>query len=195
MKNSIRCWSQPIREGCTHIMVVQDDVEVVNDFVQICNRIVQTFKRAIFVLHYRKITPKDRKVDSPFICLKNKNVAGQCVIMPKELVDGYIDFYRKHVKQTDYPHDDGAIRTYAWLNDIPVFSTIPALVNNLGTDSSVIDKSHIDRTATTKVWEGKNGAAEQEWSCKKYSVVYYPSYLQLPEFNEVIKQKRKMQYV
>lgn len=194
IRNSARCWAQPATAGETHIMVLQDDIEVVNGFLNYAEQMVTAFPRAIFTLHYKKIRYEDQKTRSPYLLLKNKNVSGEGIIMPKEIAERYIEFFKANVEHSSYPHDDGAIRTFALLNDIPVFTTVPALINNLCPTDSVIDKSHNDKNAKTHVWRGRD-ASTVDFGNKAYSICYYPTFLQMPEFNEAIKEGKKRRYV
>lgn len=190
--NALRVWGAELEDDITHLLVLQDDIEVVNDFLEIVNKCINQFPKAIWGFFNYVLEYSDRKADSPYILMKNCNVKGESMLMPKEYISGYIDFYNKNLKELNYPHDDATCRMYAFVNDIPVFSTIPCLVNNLCPTNSVM--GHNDANHYSRVWEGKNIDVKQ-FDTKEYSISRkFPIFTHLPKDNELnvrIKEKMK----
>lgn len=191
LPNAMRAWSAPIKEGCTHVMVLQDDIEVVDDFMEICNIAIRTFPRAAIIPFCRYLKPEDRKTDSPYIYMKNKQVSGQCIILTRDDAEKMVQFYETKVKHLKYRHDDGVIGTYLLLNDTPTFSTIPSLVQHICPEDSVIHRSHNFAKNISYVWEGRDVLNRYDWTDKRYSVFSLAHNFYVPEFKNEIREKRK----
>lgn len=189
--NALRIWGTPLKEDETHLLVLQDDVEVVNNFVEIANKCIAQFPKAIFGFYNYVLRHEDKHRDSPYILMKNHNVKGESMLMPKEYIQGYIDFYNTELKSKGYPHDDATCRMYALLNDIPVFSTIPCIVNNLCPTNSVM--GHNDANHYSRVWEGYDVDVKQ-FDTKEYSISRrFPIFTHLPKNDPLnIRVKEKL---
>lgn len=190
--NALRIWGTPLADDETHLLVLQDDVEVVHNFLEIANECINQFPKAIFGFFNYVLRYEDRQRNSPYILMKNHNVKGESILMPKDRIQGYIDFYNRELKSKNYPHDDATCRMYALLNDIPVFSTIPCLVNNLCPVNSVM--GHNDANHYSRVWEGYDVDAKQ-FATKEYSISRrFPIFTHLPKndpLNIRVKEKLK----
>ena len=189
--NALRIWGTPLEHDETHLLVLQDDVEVVDDFVEIANICINQFPKAIFGYFNYVLRNEDKINNSPYVLMRNCNVKGESILMPKEYINGYIAFYEENLKALNYPHDDATCRMYALLNDIPVFSTIPCLVNNLCPTDSVM--GHNDANHYSRVWMGKT-VDVQQFKTKEYSLSrYFPIVTHLPKHNELnIRVKEKI---
>jgi hypothetical protein len=165
--NALRIWGTPLKDDESHLLVLQDDVEVVNNFVEIATKCINQFPKAIFGFFNYTLRYEDKQRESPYVLMKNHNVKGESMLIPKEYIQGYIDFYNSELRAKNYPHDDATCRMYALLNDIPVFSTIPCLVNNLCPVNSVM--GHNDANHYSRVWEGYDVDVRQ-FETKEYSI-------------------------
>lgn len=196
--NAMRIWGTPLKDDETHLLVLQDDVEVVDDFLKIVNICINRFPEAIFGFFNYTLRYEDKQTESPYVLMKNHNVKGESMLMPKERIQGYIDFYNRELREKNYPHDDATCRMYALMNDIPVFSTIPCLVNNLCPVNSVM--GHNDKNHYSRVWEGYNVDIKQ-FETNEYSVSRpFPIFTHLPKddalnirIREKLERRRKLE--
>ena len=101
--------------------------------------------------------------------MKRPNLKGQGIVMPVKYKDAFIRFYHENLE--GYPHDDAAIRMFAYMNDIPVIGTIPALGQHLGAHDSVISathNAHNELSRISKVWAGHK--IDENWETKDYAI-------------------------
>lgn len=153
MWNAIRAWSSYKDDpAATHWCVMADDTDVVNNFMTLEQMCVERFPDAIWTF-YGQMSAKNRPARTPYIQLSSCNVRGIAFLMPVRLVDGYVDLCKKMLAEYGYKRDDGCARIYAFMNNIPVMTTIPSLVRSHEIESS-IKGHHITRN--TDVWFGKD---------------------------------------
>lgn len=169
IKNCLRAWGEPCKPETTHLAVLQDDIDVVDDFKEIVERITSNFPDAIIAVCEWSLEMRDRKDGTPYVLMKRPNLKGQGIIMPVKYKDAFIRFYHENLE--GYQHDDAAIRMFAYMNDIPVVGTIPALGQHLGASDSAISKNHNARNETSrisKVWTGHK--INENWESKDYAI-------------------------
>lgn len=130
-KTSRRAFTQPFAYGTTHRCVLQDDVDVCEGFDELVNTLVNLFPDAMFSLYSRKRDGAD--IPDGSIVRTGGRIWGQCVIIPKNYIDG---IYEKYDSGYDgYIHDDGFYCGYAKWKKIPVLTTYPCAVRLLDEDS------------------------------------------------------------
>lgn len=164
--NAKRAWLSPIPKGCTHRLVLQDDVVVCNDFLEICNKIITVFPDAIFALYGGCwVKPEMRKNDSPYINYRGCGIGGPAIIMPVEHIAKMIVWSDK-VFGEDYKHDDGRIGFYALCNGVQVLGTIPDLTDHLPVQTMI--RGHNRKDRVSKSWIGED-IGYQDWDNTDYN--------------------------
>lgn len=140
----------------SHILLLDDDAEAVNNFRQIVNIAVRTFPDAIWTFYTNTHHLRDRPSDTPYLELFNKNIRGICLVMPRYMIRGFLDFYDTRIAPfyPKYNHDDTAKKMYALLNNIKVMTTIPCLVRAIPIKSTM--PTHHNITQNTDCWQGKD---------------------------------------
>lgn len=153
MWNAIRAWGQYVSEpDATHWCVMADDTDVVNNYMELERMCVERFPDAIWTF-YGQMSAKSRPATTPYIRLSSCNVRGIAFLIPTNMVQGYVNLCKMMLSEYNYKRDDGCARIYAFLNDIPVMTTIPSLVRSHEIESS-IKGHHITRNSD--VWFGKD---------------------------------------
>lgn len=168
MWNALRTWGSPTKEDTTHLLVLQDDVEVVDNFLEVCQVMIDTFPDAIFGLCDRSVTFSDKKEGTPYLKLRRCDVSGQAIIMPVKYINKFIAFYHKNLK--GYPHDDGAIMMFAIINDVEVFTTIPSTVQHIEPERSVISHTHNSAGKISRVYMGSKSLAVEPFKTKDFGL-------------------------
>lgn len=158
--NALRIWGEDYGDDVTHVLVLNDDADVVDNFTEVAQKCIDKFPNAIFGFWNNQLRWEHRERDTPYMLMKNHNVKGISILMPRKHIGGYLAFYDKHLRPIKYQHDDGACRMYAFLNDIPVFCTIPNLVEELCPQNSVISRTHNSANNYSRVWTGRADAAD-----------------------------------
>lgn len=168
--NALRAWSAPLKPDETHLLVLNDDADVIDNFTEIVHKCIEHFPVAIFGFWSNQLRYEHKTKDSPYIMMKNHNVKGIAFMMPKRYIEGYLKFYDDNLRRLNYQHDDATCRMYAFLNDIPVFSTIPSLVEELLPQDSSISRTHNSANNYSRVWEGRQRIDPAMFDTKEYSI-------------------------
>lgn len=160
MYNARRCWKSKLDTNITHRLVLQDDLELCNDFLSNVQNCIEIFPNAIWSLYSSRITYNDQ-VDktTPYVSITGNGVHGQAVIIPVQYIKPLFEWIDKTLGK-EYPHDDCAIGTYANINNIPVFTTVPSMVQHLGHSDSVL--KYNNKNKISKVYIGKD-LSHVEW--------------------------------
>ena len=149
-----KAWTAPLPEGCTHRLVIQDDIDVVNNFVTLVNKVVTKFPNVAWTFNGGTWTTNNmKKNNSPYIRLKGCRASAQALLLPVEHIQPMIN-WSDDMFGVDYKHDDGRISWYCCANGIPMYSTIPSLVSHIQVDSCIPHHNRKDRI--TKTWVGVN---------------------------------------
>lgn len=135
-----RAWTYPT-EG-SHVMVLQDDIELSNGFLDICNIIAKTHPKKIvslFPYQFMRRPIGMRKMVSPYI--RTRVLSGCGIIMPAEYIKPCIESFPEDAMQ-----DDTMIYNWAKSRGVWVITTIPAILQHIGDDSVIDPKKAIRRT-------------------------------------------------
>jgi hypothetical protein len=165
MYNARRCWLSPLEHNqVTHRLVLQDDLELVDNFLDIVKQALDSFPDAIWSLYSSRIYYEDRESDdTPYLSIKGNGVHGQAIIIPVKYIKDCFNWIDETLG-FDYPHDDCAIGTYANVKNIPVYTTIPSLVQHLAPNESAL--KYNNKNKISKVYEGKD-VSHIDWTNKK----------------------------
>lgn len=144
-----------INSGTTHVAMFDDDADVVNSFKEIVLLAVERFPDAIWSFYSGQITASVRTKSTPYVVLSNHNMRGIGTCIPAKYIQGYFDFFESRcsgltIRGKTWPHEDCAWKMYSLLNRIPVMTTIPNLVKDLGIKSTL--GHHI--TKNSDCWQG-----------------------------------------
>lgn len=135
ISTSKKTWSLPTE--CSHVLVLNDDVELCENFVCICNTMINTHPHSIFSLfsfQFMNGEAVNRRggfpSDSPYV--EVNSVSGIGIIMPSRYIMPCINSWRENAK-----HDDTNICNWAIKNDIQILTTMPGIIQHLDFKSSV----------------------------------------------------------
>lgn len=140
----------------THLLMLDDDAVTVNNFKEIVEMAVSRFPDAIWSFFDNSHEYKHRPKHTPYLELFNKNVRGICLVMPRQLVQPFLDFWDEEIapKYPKWNHDDTGKKMFALLNDIRVMSTIPSLIYARQIRSAM--PTHHNITENTSCWRGRD---------------------------------------
>ena len=135
-----RAWSIPT--DASHVLVLQDDVEVCHDFKFYCETICGNFPDAIFGLfpfQFRTADYLRRWPKSPYVT--SADLSGAGIIMPTKYIKPCLEAWKDEISG-----DDVNIRDWAVDNGIMILTTIPALIQHIGFVSVFNPKRSIGMT-------------------------------------------------
>ena len=122
----------------THLVVLQDDVELCNNFVDICYQIVAAHPDKIvslFPFDYQIYSEQYENIGTPYLAV---NIMSGCgVIMPVQYIKPCFNYIQSEFN--DKIEDDKGIREWAEYAGIDIITTIPALIQHIG-DRSILNK-------------------------------------------------------
>lgn len=135
MYTAQKAWNSPIPEGCTHRLVLQDDIELCNNFLEIIDSISKAHSSQIISLFHCEAYSDGIKYAS------TRRLWGCAVMMPIEFIPLCWQ-YIAHIPEEPWGkdmirHDNNCIMMWAINNNIPVINTVPSLVQHIGDESLV----------------------------------------------------------
>ena len=152
-----KAFTQPVPEGVTHRLVLQDDAELCPDFLQYANMMINTRPDDVFflvALDYQEKYDCVENLESPYIKL-HRMVQGCAIIMPvkyiKRCFNDLVTMYPGI--SVGEPHEDTAIILWCDKNRIPVTTTVPSIAQHIGDHSSLFGYVIPTRTAYFGDWE------------------------------------------
>ena len=151
----------------THIAVLCDDLELCNQFEEIVTTMCEVFPNVIFSPYNSRLQYTDRKTSSPYVRVNGCGVYGQCVIIPVSLIDKFLSWAEKHCPE-NYPHDDVAVGEFAYQTGVPVFATIPCILQHIEPCNSILKYNSPNKTS--KVYNGQIAPSAENWLDKNYSI-------------------------
>lgn len=122
---------EPSSEDITHILVIQDDIEVCNKFESIVETIVSQFPEAIWNFFNNKFN--DRTEYNYFYFTKDYEPIFSCqaVCMPVDFAQRCFAWCDKNLDDFSRFSDDGSIKLFALTNKIRMIGTTVPLVQHL----------------------------------------------------------------
>lgn len=135
MPNARRTWLAPTE--ATHVCVLQDDLELSNRFPEIVEKCADNFPSSIFSFFQSQLKEEDKGANTPYIQIRGCGMYGQAIMIPRKMIP-VMFYWIDENYGVDYRHDDTAIGFFASMNDIPVMSTIPSIVQHLGHNDSTL---------------------------------------------------------
>lgn len=135
-----RAWSKETDKS--HVMVLQDDVELCKDFLKYCYIIINKFPDfvvSLFPFQFRRNTDLGRWPVSPYVQVKY--CSGQGVIMRSDYINPCLSEWKDEI-----PGDDTNIERWANSKGIKIISTLPSIIQHIGDDSVYDPSRSVGRT-------------------------------------------------
>lgn len=138
MYTAKKAWTSPIPCGCTHRLVIQDDIEVCDGFLEIAEKVAEKYTTQIVsFFHCEQYSNELRYVYTNMLW-------GCAIMMPIQQIIECWD-YIEHIQERPWfknaqdiiRYDDNCIVAWAAENQIPIINTVPSLVQHIGNDSLV----------------------------------------------------------
>jgi hypothetical protein len=161
-----KCWLHPLQPGCTHRLVLQDDLELCTGFRVVAHLAAAAFPEAIFSFFNPRLRFTDRKTASPYILIPGGGCYGQAIMIPAPLIKPCFRWVDRALG-VGYEGDDTAIGLYSHARDVPMMATIPATVQHLAPMNSALGYNNPRKVS--KVWQGRDLAGE-DWNNRNYSM-------------------------
>lgn len=138
MYTARKAWNLPIPDGCTHRLVLQDDIEICDGFLDIIDVVAKKHpSQIVSFFHCENYDGENRYVNT-------SRLWGCAVMIPTCLLKGCWE-YIKHIPKEPWctkpelvmPHDTDCIMLWAIENSVPIINTVPSLVQHIGDNSLV----------------------------------------------------------
>lgn len=130
MYTARKAWTAPLPNGCTHRIVMQDDVEPCVGFLEIAETVAK--KHTAEVVSFFHMIPC--RTSSRYVRLPELSACA--IMLPAKYVLPCWDRIA-NLPEEAQEHDDGCIFMWATENGVPIVHTIPALVQHIGDNSLV----------------------------------------------------------
>ena len=135
-----KAWSSPIPEGCTHRLVLQDDVELCDDFIKHATSIADRHKtHAVSLINFLQPKNYPNYRNTPYY--KLDVMAGCAIMLPVNIINDMIQWCDESEDEILKPHDDLMISKYCREHNILKVATIPSIVQHIGHES-LFDKEY-----------------------------------------------------
>lgn len=139
MYTAKKAWTSPVPNGCTHRLVLQDDIEICDNFIDIVEQIsIKNTSQIVSLFHCEKYEDDIRYIST-------RRLWGCAIMMPVSFIPLCWE-YIEHIPEKPWcgdnakiimRHDNDCIALWSIDNSIPVINTIPSLVQHIGDDSLV----------------------------------------------------------
>jgi len=157
--NSKRAFTYPTAKS--HILVLADDSKVCDDFLIIVNKIINKHPNTIISLFDYYDMPQ---FDTPYLNVKNKQITGQAIIIPKTMINTIFTY--KYNSFFNTTNDDTHIVLSAKHFGLPVMLITPNIVNSQAFVSTINNDGGI----TSKSF--KQDVSDVDWDSDKVVDVY-----------------------
>lgn len=144
----------------THVLIMQDDLELCDGFLEICSKIIEKYPSAIWTLFNSRIKDSDKKNDTPYIKIVGCGCYGQAIIIPVSILEDMKKWCRENCYTNGVIWEDVAVGEYAKRKDVDVMSTIPSLVQHIGARSSLVGHNF---GMVSSVWKGRQKPLSENW--------------------------------
>ena len=145
MYTARKAWTVPIPDGCTHRLVLQDDIEICDGFLKIVDKVALKHSNAVVTFFRCEEYPADARYhDDP-------RLWGCAIMIPVAMLDDLWWFVDNRLPVVALPqlheiikHDTTCIRYWLRYRHIPCITTVPSLVQHIGDESLVgIDRRRV----------------------------------------------------
>lgn len=134
------------RPGTTHVVVLQDDMAPCGEFRRLVEEAVDAAPEVpVSLFSLRRVIRDAREAGRSWAL--SKDGAGPCTVLPAGWVRPFLDWARGSVR-ADYKHDDRRLMAWLiWTGRIPVWHTVPSLVEHVAPSESLLGNSNRTRLA------------------------------------------------
>lgn len=146
------------RPSHTHVLVMQDDILPCQDFIP-------TVEQIINLLPNQPITFFTNNPAADVAVMQDKRwvtlsvwLMAQAYVLPVEIIDDMVAWIDEYVKE-DVRFDDERMAMYFYYHKIPVYATVPSLVEHLGWNSTTLS-TYTDK-ARKNIFKPENRMARQ----------------------------------
>ena len=127
--NARRAWGT-VTGNATHHLVLSDDAEVCANFIEIAEEALAVHDDSVVTFfNARKDVLAAKERGDSWIRLSTF-LWGQSMVMPVYMIPRFLRWARENVKE-GYPHDDAMLGMFCEANEVPIYCTVPHLVNHL----------------------------------------------------------------
>jgi hypothetical protein len=134
MYTAMKAWTYPLPNGCTHRLVLQDDIDISNNFTSHINAIAKRHPTHIVsLINFLNPTNYPNKRGTPYY--KVNNMAGCAIMMPVQFIKPCMDWCKNSDNEILKPHDDLMISEYCRTHNIMMVSILPCIVQHLNIDT------------------------------------------------------------
>ena len=201
--NAKRIWMMEPAEGCTHKLVLQDDIDLVYEFLYYVNKCLKFRPDAVWSFYTgneaEKFIPDD--TTTPFVRMRGCRMCAPAILMPNKYISRIVKD-TDTIFGTDYKHDDDRICWWCMMNGVDVFTVIPALIHHRKIQSTL--NGH-NRIRQSKFWVGKDiSKLNIDWGTNTFaeSKFVLPNMWQpdekyrekVKEYRSIAKAKEKRKY-
>jgi hypothetical protein len=129
MYTARKAWATPVPEGCTHRLVLQDDIEICDNFIEIVNKVAKSKPNQIISFAHLEELPTDNRYYSQIFDM------GIALMIPVKLLNDFWWFVDNRLPVIAKPrlnellkHDTTCMRYWIRYQNIPCVTTVPSLV-------------------------------------------------------------------
>lgn len=139
MYTARKAWLYPLPEGCTHRLVLQDDIDVCEDFIKHATAIADRHPtHVVSLICFNEPTNYPNKKNTPYYKIKD-NMSGCAIMLPVDIIKPCMEWCEESNDEILKPHDDLMISKYCRDNNILMVTIIPSIVQHLGGYESLLN--------------------------------------------------------
>lgn len=166
--NAKNIWQMESAVGCTHKLVLQDDIDLVYNFLDYVDKCIEFQPKAVLAFYVGKkaeVCIKDNS-ETPFVRIRGCKVSGQAILMPVEYIKKMI-YDTDRIFGLDYKHDDSRVGWWCAMNAISVFTINPCIVQHRAITTTIVNHN---KKRTSNKWRGKDiSGLGINWNAKTYT--------------------------
>lgn len=161
---SERTWGLPFEsDEITHRCVIQDDVLCCRSFRTVLDQLVSLKPDAVFCLFCPSLKLKEfQDADGmpQLVKITRGGMYGPAIVMPRTAVASVYDWGREQAAGQRILHDDVLFGEYALAHGMPIYTTIPSVVQHICPDRSLL--GYNDKRKVSKVFD--MDACQFDWT-------------------------------
>ena len=144
-----RAWSaglQPRGSKVTHHLVLQDDVALCRNFVaQATTALAACSSAPVSFYANRKVVDEARESGVHWAVISD-GIWGQAPCLPVGLIQPFLSWCDEFIA-ADFKHDDSRLTLFCLVHKLPVWCTVPSLVQHLEPKRSLLGNANSNRVA------------------------------------------------